>query len=416
MVWERLGSASVSGSTANTSWKEIARTTLGSAGDTITVDSIPARDNLMIIPYVYDEGSNQVYGQGRFNNDSGSNYANRWSRNGGSDTTNNSQSEMITYFAGAAYGEFGIFEMANIAGQEKLLIDHGVAADATGAGTAPKRHEGVHKWANTSNQVTRFDYINGGAGTFDTGSEVVVLGYNNDEADSGTNFWQELASVDLSSGADEISTGTIASKKYIMWNYHVLSSGAANGLDNISFRFNNDTGNNYCYRHNDNGGSDAEIWDPVRDYQSMSANVRSFMKVWECPKPVVAEISGWAIGGATDLLLCADLLFMADDAQIGYAPSRIYGTPTTMMRIHRIGLEQAKQFLLTGRPIDAETAFRIGLVSHICEAKDLSRAAEEEARRFASIPSNQLALNKLLINQTFESMGCLLYTSDAADE
>ena len=152
-------------------------------------------------------------------------------------------------------------------------------------------------------------------------------------------------------------------------------------------------------------GSQDQVWDPVGDYQSMSGNVRNFMKVWECPKPVIAEISGWAIGGATDLLLCADLLFMADDAHIGYAPSRIYGTPTTMMWIHRIGLEHAKQFLLTGRPINAETAFRIGLVSHVCKAGDLSRSAESEARRFADIPSNQLALNKLLINQTFENMG-----------
>jgi len=45
------------------------------------------------------------------------------------------------------------------------------------------------------------------------------------------------------------------------------------------------------------------------------------------------------------------------------------------------------------------------LVSHVYEAKDLSKAAEQEARRFANIPSNQLALNKLLINQTFENMG-----------
>lgn len=153
------------------------------------------------------------------------------------------------------------------------------------------------------------------------------------------------------------------------------------------------------------GFSQDEVWDPVADYQSMSGNVRNFMKVWECPKPVIAEISGWAIGGATDLLLCADLLFMADDAQIGYAPSRIYGTPTTMMWIHRIGLEHAKQFLLTGRPINAETAFRIGLVSRVCEASELSRTAEAEARLFADIPRNQLALNKLLINQTFENMG-----------
>ena len=109
---------------------------------------------------------------------------------------------------------------------------------------------------------------------------------------------------------------------------------------------------------------EGEIWDPVADYQAMAANVRQFMTVWECPKPVIAEISGWAVGGATDLLLCADLLFMAEDAKIGYAPSRIYGTPTTMMWVHRIGLEHAKQFLLTGRPLDAETAFRIGLVSN----------------------------------------------------
>ena len=103
-------------------------------------------------------------------------------------------------------------------------------------------------------------------------------------------------------------------------------------------------------------------WDPVRDYQFMGDNVRRFMKIWECPKPVLGEIKGWAIGGATDLILCADLLYMADDAHIGYAPSRIFGTPTTMLWVYRLGLEHAKQFLLTGRAIDAETAYphRVG--------------------------------------------------------
>ena len=70
----------------------------------------------------------------------------------------------------------------------------------------------------------------------------------------------------------------------------------------------------------DSGPEQGEIWDPVEDYQSMAANVRQFMKIWECPKPVIGEISGWALGGATDLILCADLLFMATNAQIGYAP------------------------------------------------------------------------------------------------
>ena len=149
----------------------------------------------------------------------------------------------------------------------------------------------------------------------------------------------------------------------------------------------------------------AGAWDPVRDLQFMGNNVRRFMKIWECPKPVIGEIHGFAIGGATDLVLCCDQLFMAEDAIIGYAPSRIYGTPTTMLWVHRIGLEHAKQFLLTGTAIDAPTALRIGLVSEVHPAGELSGRVEAHARRFANIPANQLALNKLLINQAFDNMG-----------
>jgi enoyl-CoA hydratase len=146
-------------------------------------------------------------------------------------------------------------------------------------------------------------------------------------------------------------------------------------------------------------------WDPVRDYRFMGNNVRRFMSIWDCPKPVLGEIKGWAIGGATDLVLCCDLLYMASDAHIGYAPSRIYGTPTTMLWVYRLGLEHAKQFLLTGRAIDADTAFRIGLVSQVVDPSEIAATIESEARRFTHIPANQLALNKLLINQAYENMG-----------
>ena len=146
-------------------------------------------------------------------------------------------------------------------------------------------------------------------------------------------------------------------------------------------------------------------WDPVRDHRAMGRNVERFMKIWDCPKPVLGAIRGWAVGGATDLVLCCDLLFMADDAYIGYAPSRIFGTPTTMLWVYRLGLEHAKQFLLSGDAIDAATARRIGLVSHVCPPEELDERVEAHARRFEHIPANQLALNKLLINQAFENMG-----------
>lgn len=146
-------------------------------------------------------------------------------------------------------------------------------------------------------------------------------------------------------------------------------------------------------------------WDPVRDYQFMNHNMQRFMKIWECPKPVLGEITGWAVGGATDLVLCCDQLYMASDAHIGYAPSRVFGTPTTMMWVYRLGLEHAKQFLLTGRAIDAATAHRIGLVAHVVEPGELAATIEADAQRFKHIPANQLALNKMLINQAFENMG-----------
>ncbi|MPZ98097.1 MAG: crotonase/enoyl-CoA hydratase family protein [Dehalococcoidia bacterium] len=149
----------------------------------------------------------------------------------------------------------------------------------------------------------------------------------------------------------------------------------------------------------------AGAWDPVRDYAFMGHNMKRFMTLWESPKPVVAQLHGYALGGATDLILCADLIFMAEDAIIGYPPSRVYGTPTTMMWVYRLGLEHAKQFLLSGDQIDAATAFRIGLVAKVFPADRLAEETEAYAQRYRHIPANQLALNKLLINQAFENMG-----------
>jgi enoyl-CoA hydratase len=147
------------------------------------------------------------------------------------------------------------------------------------------------------------------------------------------------------------------------------------------------------------------VWDPVDDYMMMRHNAQRFMRIWECPKPVIAELHGWCVGGGTDLALCCDLIFMAESAKIGYAPSRIFGTPTTMMWVYRVGLEHAKEFLLSGDAIDSETAHRIGLVSKVFPDDELATATAAYAERFQHIPANQLALNKLLINQAFENMG-----------
>ena len=184
------------------------------------------------------------------------------------------------------------------------------------------------------------------------------------------------------------------------------ASGTLTAGYDLTASFSGDTPGGWPTPYGANGPEPREgAWDPVRDYQFMNNNVRRFMKIWECPKPVIGEVTGWAVGGATDLVLCCDLLYMASNAHIGYAPSRIFGTPTTMMWVYRLGLEHAKQFLLTGKAIDAATAHRIGLVSEIHDPETISAEVEAAAHRFKHIPPNQLALNKMLINQAFENMG-----------
>jgi enoyl-CoA hydratase len=147
------------------------------------------------------------------------------------------------------------------------------------------------------------------------------------------------------------------------------------------------------------------LWDPVRDYLGMSRNVRAYMSLWESPKPVIAQVHGWCVGGGTDLALCSDLIFMAEDAQIGYPPARVWGEPTTMMWVYRLGLEHAKRLMLTGESLTGVEAERLGLASKAAPAEQLADTAEAMARKLATIPLNQLVMSKLLVNQAYENMG-----------
>jgi enoyl-CoA hydratase len=146
-------------------------------------------------------------------------------------------------------------------------------------------------------------------------------------------------------------------------------------------------------------------WDPIKDYRAMARNVSLFMRLWRCLKPVIVKVRGWCLGGGTDLALCGDLIFASEEAHFGYPPARIWGTPTTALWVYRLGLEHAKRYLLSGEPIPARRAYEIGLVAEIYPDAELDAAVDRFARKLATIPSNQMALNKLLLNHAFENMG-----------
>jgi enoyl-CoA hydratase len=146
-------------------------------------------------------------------------------------------------------------------------------------------------------------------------------------------------------------------------------------------------------------------WDPMLDYRFMSENTACFMSLWRSPKPVVCKVHGYAVAGGSDLALSADLVLMAEDAQIGYPPARVWGCPTTAMWLYRVGAERAKRLLLTGDLISGREAARLGLVCDAVPAADLDAAVDRLALRMAGVPKNQLMMQKLLINQAYENMG-----------
>jgi enoyl-CoA hydratase len=146
-------------------------------------------------------------------------------------------------------------------------------------------------------------------------------------------------------------------------------------------------------------------WDPIADHANMSRFVDAYMQLWRSPKPVIAQVHGFCVGGGTDFALCSDLIVCAEDCRIGYPPARVWGSPTTMMWTYRLGLERSKRLLLTGDPLDGRRAAEWGLASEAVPADELDEAALALARRVALLPSNQLRMMKLLVNSVIEQMG-----------
>ena len=152
-------------------------------------------------------------------------------------------------------------------------------------------------------------------------------------------------------------------------------------------------------------------WDPAVDWQMMSRNVRGFMSLFLGDKPVVCKVHGFCVAGGTDMALCSDLLVIEDTAKIGYPPARVWGVPTTMLWVHRIGLEKAKRLLYTGDCLSGAEAVAWGLAIEAAPRADLDERAEILLERIARVPVNQLVMHKLMCNQTVMAQG--LYTTQA---
>jgi enoyl-CoA hydratase len=149
-------------------------------------------------------------------------------------------------------------------------------------------------------------------------------------------------------------------------------------------------------------------WDPGKDFAlaaSPYGPTQKFMSMWRTPKPVIAQVHGWCVGGGSDVALCADLIIAAEDAQIGTPYSRVWGCYLSGLWLYRLGLTKAKEHAMTGKPLSGREAADIELINAAVPFEELERTVTEQAHQLAEIPSSQLAAMKLIVNQAYENMG-----------
>lgn len=133
--------------------------------------------------------------------------------------------------------------------------------------------------------------------------------------------------------------------------------------------------------------------------------VPRFMALWRSPKPVIAQIHGWCVGGGSKMALCSDIVIAAEDAVIGTPYSRMWGCHHAGMWVHRLGLARAKELALTGRAVSGKEAAEISLINKAVPFDQLQLETRKLATQLATIPASQLAAMKLIVNQAYENLG-----------
>ena len=263
-----LGSSTFS-SPLNTGLKEIGRYKVTGSSqniisvrglDSATSGSLANKKHLQIIGRILPAGSQDV--QMKFNDTTFSStaqeYATRDSRNGGSDSVNDSGDGITNMNMTAGHSPnkewFFILNILNISNKEKFIIGDVGYIHANGYGSPPKRMEFTGKWTNTSSAITSIDF-KAGTNNFDVDSEVIVLGMDDNEANSGTNFWKKIGGTTLGSAGDNITVSGLTQYNYLYVNVVNLPTG--NGAKG-RWVFNDETNARYTQTYQHDFGSESD--------------------------------------------------------------------------------------------------------------------------------------------------------------
>ena len=130
-----------------------------------------------------------------------------------------------------------------------------------------------------------------------------------------------------------------------------------------------------------------------------------WFSIWDLAKPVIAQIHGYAIAGATELAQACDLVYVADDAAISYPVVRVASPPDWQYHTALLGMRRAMELMLTGDPISGTEAARIGFANQAFPADRLEDEVLRIAGRIAGVPSDLTQINKRSVHRAFDVGG-----------
>ena len=174
-------------------------------------------------------------------------------------------------------------------------------------------------------------------------------------------------------------------------------------------------GRAFCSGYDLTEEAGSEIGGPVVWRELLAADVAATLRFLDSPKPVIAQIHGYALAGGLELAMACDLIVAAGGTMLGEPEIRYGSAPVTLLMPFLIGQKRTRELLLTGDLIDAEKAERIGLVNRVVPADELSAEVDRWADRLARTPPEVMGPTKRMLNRAMDAAGFRLAVEAGLD-
>jgi enoyl-CoA hydratase len=130
-----------------------------------------------------------------------------------------------------------------------------------------------------------------------------------------------------------------------------------------------------------------------------------WFEMMDLSTPIIAQVHGFCLAGGTELASACDLVYVADDAQIGYPPVRSMSSPDMAWQVWLMGMRRAMEAMLTGDSMSGPDAVQAGFANRSFPADRLEAEVLTIAERVAKVPPDLQAINKRVVHRGMEIMG-----------